>query len=102
VEIVPDERSFVSRHFVNCFFSGAFSLRFRVNGVISRELRVWVCSFGSISRVARNRLDLASGVSGVSGVLILVLRWVKLEQRFEAATLETKWEKHHAMDRTCF
>jgi hypothetical protein len=44
------------------------------------------------------------GVSGggVSGVLILVLRWVKLEKRFEAATLETKWEKHHAMDRTCF
>jgi hypothetical protein len=39
VEIVPDERNFASRHFVNCYFSGAFSLRFRVNGVISRELR---------------------------------------------------------------
>ncbi|MGA2099410.1 MAG: pyrroloquinoline quinone precursor peptide PqqA [Candidatus Acidiferrum sp.] len=29
------------------------------------------------------------------GVLILVLRWVKLEKRFEAATLETKWEKRN-------
>ena len=25
--------------------------------------------------------------------LILAVLWVKLEERFEAATLETKWEK---------
>jgi hypothetical protein len=36
------------------------------------------------------------------GDLILALRWVKLEEHFEAATLETKWENHHAMDGTCF
>jgi hypothetical protein len=36
VEIVPDERDFVSRHFVNRYFSGASSLRFGVDGVISR------------------------------------------------------------------
>jgi len=34
--------------------------------------------------------------------LILALWWVKLEERFEAATLETKWENYHAMDRTRF
>jgi hypothetical protein len=36
------------------------------------------------------------------GVLILAARWVKLMERSEAAMLETKWEKHHAMDRTRF
>jgi hypothetical protein len=36
------------------------------------------------------------------GVLILGLRWAKLKEHFEAATLGTTLEKNHAMDCTHF
>jgi hypothetical protein len=75
----------------------------RKNHPPQRALSITKCFTGKgfgrlrVFRDGRQRLIMTG-----FGVLILGSRWVKLEGRFEAATLGMTLENNHAMDRTHF